>query len=71
MTKGWISRGIPKANFEPGYDLHAKITILAEGARGSCTKQLIERFQLEDPEHAPDIRGGDQRVVGDSGGPGG
>ena len=50
--KGVDKQGETKANFEPGYDLHAKITILAEGARGSCTKQLIERFQLEDPEHA-------------------
>jgi electron-transferring-flavoprotein dehydrogenase len=50
--KGVDKQGDTKANFEPGYDLHAKITILAEGARGSCTKQLIERFQLEDPEHA-------------------
>jgi electron-transferring-flavoprotein dehydrogenase len=50
--KGVDKEGNPKANFEPGYDLRSKITILAEGARGSCTKQLIERFQLEKPEHA-------------------
>jgi electron-transferring-flavoprotein dehydrogenase len=50
--KGVDKEGNPKANFEPGYDLHSKITVLAEGARGSCTKQLIERFGLEDPEHA-------------------
>ena len=50
--KGVDKEGNPKANFEPGYDLRSKITILAEGARGSCTKQLIERFQLESPEHA-------------------
>ena len=50
--KGVDKQGTPKANFEPGYDLHSKITILAEGARGSCTKQLIERFHLENPEHA-------------------
>ncbi len=50
--KGVDKEGNPKANFEPGYDLRSKITILAEGARGSCTKQLIERFQLENPEHA-------------------
>src|SRR5580698_8724881 len=56
--KGVDKQGNPKANFEPGYDLHAKITILAEGARGSCTKQLIERFQLEDPEHAQTYGGG-------------
>jgi electron-transferring-flavoprotein dehydrogenase len=50
--KGVDKQGNTKANFEPGYDLHSKITILAEGARGSCTKELIERFQLENPEHA-------------------
>jgi electron-transferring-flavoprotein dehydrogenase len=50
--KGVDKQGNPKANFEPGYDLHSKITILAEGARGSCTKQLVERFHLENPEHA-------------------
>jgi electron-transferring-flavoprotein dehydrogenase len=50
--KGVDKQGNTKANFEPGYDLHSKITILAEGARGSCTKQLIEHFQLENPEHA-------------------
>ena len=50
--KGVDKQGNPKANFEPGYELRSKITILAEGARGSCAKQLIERFELEDPEHA-------------------
>src|SRR5713226_2495940 len=28
--KGVDKEGMPKTNFEPGYDLHAKITILAE-----------------------------------------
>ncbi|HEY4051302.1 MAG TPA: electron transfer flavoprotein-ubiquinone oxidoreductase [Acidobacteriaceae bacterium] len=50
--KGVDKFGHPKANFEPGSEIHAKITILAEGARGSCTKQLIERFHLEDPDHS-------------------
>ncbi len=50
--KGVDKQGNPKANFEPGYDLHSKITVLAEGARGSCTKQLIEHFHLENPDHA-------------------
>ncbi|MBV8206722.1 MAG: electron transfer flavoprotein-ubiquinone oxidoreductase [Acidobacteria bacterium] len=45
--KGVDKAGQPKGNFEPGYDLHAKITILAEGPRGSLTKQLISRFQLD------------------------
>jgi len=38
--------GHQKSNFEPGYDLNAKITILAEGPRGSLTKQLVSKFDL-------------------------
>ncbi len=50
--KGVDKQGQPKANFEPGYDLRAKITILAEGTRGNCAKQLIQRLNLENPNHA-------------------
>ena len=45
--KGVDKKNQPKSNFEPGYDLKAKITVLAEGPRGSLTKQLIARFELE------------------------
>ena len=44
--KGVDKQNQPKSNFEPGYDLKAKVTILAEGTRGSLTKQLISRFEL-------------------------
>jgi electron-transferring-flavoprotein dehydrogenase len=44
--KGLDKRNQPKSNFEPGYDLQAKIVILAEGTRGSLTKQLITKFDL-------------------------
>jgi len=44
--KGVDKEGHLKSNFEPGYDLNAKIVILAEGPRGSLTKQLIEKFDL-------------------------
>src|SRR5438128_7814154 len=44
--KGIDKFGNPRENFEPGIDIHAKITILAEGCRGSLTKQLIKRFNL-------------------------
>src|ERR1700747_74075 len=44
--KGLDKNNQPKSNFEPGYDLQAKITILAEGTRGSLTKQLIKKFDL-------------------------
>jgi electron-transferring-flavoprotein dehydrogenase len=45
--KGVDKSNQPKGNFEPGYDLKAKVVILAEGTRGSCTKQLIQRFELD------------------------
>src|SRR5438477_3683160 len=44
--KGVDKHNQPKSNFEPGYELQAKIVILAEGTRGSLTKQLINRFDL-------------------------
>jgi electron-transferring-flavoprotein dehydrogenase len=45
--KGVDKSGQRKSNFEPGYDLKSKVVILAEGSRGSLTKQLIGRFQLD------------------------
>src|ERR1700690_22745 len=44
--KGVDKEGHQKSNFEPGYDLNAKIVILAEGPRGSLTKQLVNKFDL-------------------------
>ncbi len=32
--------------YEPGVELHAKLTIFAEGCRGSLTKTLFEKFDL-------------------------
>jgi electron-transferring-flavoprotein dehydrogenase len=54
--KGVDKQNQPKANFEPGYDLKAKAVILAEGTRGSLTKQLVERFHL-DRERNPQVYG--------------
>jgi electron-transferring-flavoprotein dehydrogenase len=44
--KGVDKQNQQKSNFEPGYDLKAKVTVLAEGTRGSLTKQLIQNFDL-------------------------
>src|SRR6202789_4002868 len=44
--KGVDKQNKPKSNFEPGYDIKAKVVVLAEGARGSLTKQLIQKFDL-------------------------
>jgi electron-transferring-flavoprotein dehydrogenase len=39
--------GKPKSNYQPGMDIHAKVTVLGEGVRGSLSRQLIERFDLQ------------------------
>jgi electron-transferring-flavoprotein dehydrogenase len=33
-------------NFTPGVEIHARLTVFAEGVRGSLSKALIERFDL-------------------------
>jgi len=46
--------GEPTANFTPGYELHAKYTLFAEGCRGHLGKRLISKFGLDkdaDPQH--------------------
>ncbi|CAN0442071.1 unnamed protein product [Discosporangium mesarthrocarpum] len=40
--------GEQTANYQPGFELHAKQTIFAEGCRGSLTKTLFEKFDLRD-----------------------
>ena len=49
--KGVDKKGQHKANFEPGTDLRAKVTVFGEGARGSLHKQLARRMGLEKPDH--------------------
>src|ERR671916_1192288 len=46
--KGIDKEGKPKPNFEPGVDLQAKVTVLGEGPRGSLTKQLSQRLNLNE-----------------------
>jgi len=45
--KGLDKNGKPKDNFTPGYELRAKVTVLAEGPRGSLAKQIVARLQLD------------------------
>jgi electron-transferring-flavoprotein dehydrogenase len=44
--------GKPKANYQPGMDVFAKVTVIGEGVRGSLAKQLIDRFELAGPNPA-------------------
>jgi electron-transferring-flavoprotein dehydrogenase len=45
--KGVDKNGKPKDNYAPGYELRSKITVLAEGPRGSLTKQLVNEHRLD------------------------
>jgi electron-transferring-flavoprotein dehydrogenase len=45
--KGVDKDGKPKDNFTPGYELRAKVTVLAEGPRGSLTKHLVAGKNLD------------------------
>jgi len=40
--------GTPKPGFQRGMELHAKYTLFAEGARGSLSQALMQRYNLRD-----------------------
>jgi len=46
--KGVSRSGKPKSTYTPGFDFHAHLTILSEGARGSLTKIASDQFNLRD-----------------------
>jgi electron-transferring-flavoprotein dehydrogenase len=39
--------GTPGPNFAPGPEVRAKLTVFAEGARGSVTKTLVAKYRLD------------------------
>lgn len=39
--------GSHKPGYTQGIDIHAKVTVLAEGARGHLTKRLVKQFKLD------------------------
>ena len=45
--RGVDRRGERKPSFEPGVDVRARVTVLADGVRGNLTKTLIRRFGLD------------------------
>ncbi len=52
--RGLDANGEQKPSYEPGFEFHAKYTILAEGCRGHLGKELISRYALDkdsDPQH--------------------
>jgi electron-transferring-flavoprotein dehydrogenase len=56
--RGIGKHGEQKPTYEPGVDIHAKVTIFCDGVRGNLTKTLIQQFQLDKD------RGPEQYAVG-------
>ncbi len=52
--KGIGRDGQPRDNYQPGADIFAKVTVLGEGSRGSLTKKLVQRLNL-DAERNPQV----------------
>ena len=44
---GLDRQGKPKADYQPGMELIGKYVLIAEGARGSLSRPIIERYELE------------------------
>ncbi|MGN7726608.1 electron transfer flavoprotein-ubiquinone oxidoreductase [Luteimonas sp. 22616] len=44
---GVAKDGSHKPGYTAGIDIHAEVTVLAEGARGHLTKRLVKRFDLD------------------------
>ncbi len=47
-AQGIDRQGNKTAHYEPGVNIFGKMTLLAEGCRGSLTQQIIKRFKLDD-----------------------
>lgn len=47
IDTGVDHHGEKQENFQPGSSILAKLTILAEGTRGSLTKKVIDKFHLQ------------------------
>jgi electron-transferring-flavoprotein dehydrogenase len=45
--RGVARDGSAKAGYEPGVDIHARVTIFCDGVRGNLTKQVVERLGLD------------------------
>ena len=50
--RGVGKHGEHKPNYEPGVDIHAKVTVFCDGVRGNLTKTLLHQFQLSKSREA-------------------
>lgn len=61
--KGRDKTGQPKANFEPGMILKAKVVIFAEGTRGSLFRQVERKLNLRAGKNAEVFEEGVKEIV--------
>ena len=61
--KGLDKYSKPKANFEPGLLLKAKLTIFAEGTRGSLFKHVAKKFGLREGKNPESFEEGVKEVI--------
>lgn len=61
--KGRDKHGQPKANFEPGLILKAKVVIFAEGTRGSLFKQVSAKLDLRKDKNEEVFEEGVKEVI--------
>ena len=68
-TRASTSTARRRRNYEAGVDLRAKVTILAEGARGSLTKEIVKTLELDAGELPDDLLHRAQGALGGAEGP--
>ena len=61
--KGRDKNGKPKANFEPGLILKAKVTVFAEGTRGSLFKQVSQKLNLRNGKNMEVFEEGVKEII--------
>lgn len=61
--KGRDKAGKPKANFEPGMILKSKVTLFAEGTRGSLFKQVEKKLNLRAGKNAEVFEEGVKEII--------
>ncbi len=55
--------GEPKSNFEPGIDIHARVTVFGEGARGSLLKEISKKLGISDGKMPQVFETGIEEVI--------
>lgn len=61
--KGRDKDGTPKANFEPGLILKSKVTVFAEGTRGSLFKQVSKKLNLRKDKNPEVFEEGVKEII--------